>query len=196
MEKWFVINKGADFEKLGKEFGISPVTARLIRNREVIGEAAFERYLNGSLKDLYDPHLLKDADRLTDILKVKIEEQKPIRIIGDYDIDGVMSTYILYRGIKHCGGNVSTQIPDRMKDGYGINENLIDQAKRDGMDTILTCRFTSLFRINNLLLSQSRRRSPASMTLESSFFGWLPAVLRIIALILALTSRMLNGFVI
>lgn len=139
MEKWFVINKGADFEKLGKEFGISPVTARLIRNREVIGEAAFERYLNGSLKDLYDPHLLKDADCLTDILKVKIEEQKPIRIIGDYDIDGVMSTYILYRGIKHCGGNVSTQIPDRMKDGYGINENLIDQAKRDGMDTILTC---------------------------------------------------------
>ena len=139
MEKWFVINKGADFEKLGKEFGISPVTARLIRNREVIGEAAFERYLNGSLKDLYDPHLLKDADRLTDILKVKIEEQKPVRIIGDYDIDGVMSTYILYRGIQHCGGNVSTQIPDRMKDGYGINENLIDQAKRDGMDTILTC---------------------------------------------------------
>ena len=97
MEKWFVINKGADFEKLGKEFGISPVTARLIRNREVIGEAAFERYLNGSLKDLYDPHLLKDADRLTDILKVKIEEQKPIRIIGDYDIDGVCQP-IFYTG--------------------------------------------------------------------------------------------------
>ena len=130
MEKWFVINKGADFEKLGKEFGISPVTARLIRNREVIGEAAFERYLNGSLKDLYDPHLLKDVEILTEILKTKIEEQKPVRIIGDYDIDGVMSTYILYRGIKHCGGNVSTQIPDRMKDGYGINENLIDQAKK------------------------------------------------------------------
>ena len=139
MEKWFVINKGADFEKLGKEFGISPVTARLIRNREVIGEAAFERYLYGSLKDLYDPHLLKDADRLTDILKVKIEEQKPIRIIGDYDIDGVMSTYILYRGIKHCGGNVSTQIPDRMKDGYGINESMIRAAAEDGIDTILTC---------------------------------------------------------
>ena len=139
MEKWFVINKGADFEKLGKEFGISPVTARLIRNREVIGEAAFEKYLHGTLKDLYNPHLLKDVEILTEILKTKIEEQKPIRIIGDYDIDGVMSTYILYRGIKHCGGNVSTQIPDRMKDGYGINENLIDQAKRDGMDTILTC---------------------------------------------------------
>ena len=138
MEKWFVINKGADFEKLGKEFGISPVTARLIRNREVIGEEAFERYLNGSLKDLYDPHLLKDADCLTDILKVKIEEQKPIRIIGDYDIDGVMSTYILCRGIKHCGGNVSTQIPDRMKDGYGINENLIDHAKELGMTVLVT----------------------------------------------------------
>ena len=134
MEKWFVINKGADFEKLGKKFGISPVTARLIRNREVIGEAAFDKYLNGSLKDLYDPHLLKDADVLTDILKKKIEEKKPIRIIGDYDIDGVMSTYILYQGITRCGGNVSTQIPDRMKDGYGINENLIDQAKKDGMD--------------------------------------------------------------
>ena len=139
MEKWFVINKGADFEKLGKEFGISPVTARLIRNREVIGEAAFEKYLHGTLKDLYNPHLLKDVEILTEILKTKIEEQKPVRIIGDYDIDGVMSTYILYQGIRHCGGNVSTQIPDRMKDGYGINENLIDQAKRDGMDTILTC---------------------------------------------------------
>ena len=139
MEKWFVINKGADFEKLGKKFGISPVTARLIRNREVIGEAAFEKYLHGTLKDLYNPHLLKDVEILTEILKTKIEEQKPVRIIGDYDIDGVMSTYILYQGIRHCGGNVSTQIPDRMKDGYGINENLIDQAKKDGMDTILTC---------------------------------------------------------
>ena len=139
MEKWFVINKGADFEKLGKKFGISPVTARLIRNREIIGEEAFEKYLNGTLENLYNPHLLKDADLLTDILIRKIEEKKNIRIIGDYDIDGVMSTYILYRGLLECGAQVSTQIPDRMKDGYGINENLIDQAKEDGVDTILTC---------------------------------------------------------
>ena len=116
--------------KAWKRVRDQPVTARLIRNREVIGEAAFEKYLHGTLKDLYNPHLLKDVEILTEILKTKIEEQKPVRIIGDYDIDGVMSTYILYRGIKHCGGNVSTQIPDRMKDGYGINENLIDQAKK------------------------------------------------------------------
>lgn len=139
MEKWFVIQKGADFNALGARFGISPVTARLIRNRDVIGEEAFDRYLNGTVKDLYDPHLLKDVELLTDILKKKIEEGKQIRIIGDYDIDGVMSTYILYKGLKNCGAKVSTQIPDRMKDGYGINENLIDIACADGMDTILTC---------------------------------------------------------
>ena len=139
MEKWFVIQKGADFKALGEKFKISPVTARLIRNREVIGEEAFEKYLHGTVKDLYNPHLLKDAELLTDILKKKIEEKKPIRIIGDYDIDGVMSTYILYQGLTRCGATVSVQIPDRMKDGYGINESLIDEAWQDGVDTIVTC---------------------------------------------------------
>ena len=139
MEKWLVVQKGADFQKIGQKFGISPVTARLIRNREVIGDEAVDKYLNGSLEDLYDPHLLKDAELLTEILKKKIQEKKPIRIIGDYDIDGVMSTYILYKGLKQCGAIVSTQIPDRMKDGYGINENLIDLAGKDGIDTIVTC---------------------------------------------------------
>ena len=139
MEKWFVIQKGADFKALGEKFKISPVTARLIRNREVIGEEAFEKYLHGTVKDLYNPHLLKDAELLTDILKKKIEEKKSIRIIGDYDIDGVMSTYILYQGLTRCGATVSVQIPDRMKDGYGINESLIDEAWQDGVDTIVTC---------------------------------------------------------
>ena len=139
MEKWLVVQKGADFQKIGQKFGISPVTARLIRNREVIGDEAVDKYLNGSLEDLYDPHLLKDAELLTEILKKKIQEKKTIRIIGDYDIDGVMSTYILYKGLKQCGALVSTQIPDRMKDGYGINENLIDLAGKDGIDTIVTC---------------------------------------------------------
>ena len=139
MEKWFVIQKGADFKALGEKFKISPVTARLIRNREVIGEEAFEKYLHGTVKDLYNPHLLKDAELLTDILKKKIEEKKSIRIIGDYDIDGVMSTYILYQGLTKCGAAVSVQIPDRMKDGYGINESLIDEAWQDGVDTIVTC---------------------------------------------------------
>lgn len=139
MEKWFVIQKGADFNKLAGQFHISPVTARIIRNRGVIGEKAVDRYLNGGLQDLYNPHLLKDADLLTDILIRKIKEQKSIRIIGDYDIDGVMSTYILHQGIRRCGGRVDTRIPDRVKDGYGINDHLIGQAKEAQIDTIITC---------------------------------------------------------
>ena len=139
MEKWFVIQKGADFGKLAERFHISPVIARVIRNREVIGEEAMEKYLNGGLKDLYNPHLLKDADLLTDILKEKIKEEKKIRIIGDYDIDGVMSTYILHQGIKRCGGRVDTRIPDRIKDGYGINDHLIERAHEAEIDTIVTC---------------------------------------------------------
>ena len=139
MEKWFVINKGADFAGIAKRFGISPVTARLIRNREVMGDEAIARYLKGGIGELYDPHLLLDSDRLTDILGQKISEQKKIRVIGDYDIDGVMSTYILYKGITRCGGSVDFQIPDRMKDGYGINDHLIEQADEAGIDTIITC---------------------------------------------------------
>lgn len=139
MEKWFVINKGADFAGIAKRFGISPVTARLIRNREVMGDEAIARYLKGGIGELYDPHLLLDSDRLTDILVQKIREQKKIRIIGDYDIDGVMSTYVLYKGITRCGGRVDFQIPDRMKDGYGINDHLIEQADEADIDTIITC---------------------------------------------------------
>ena len=139
MEKWFVINKGADFAGIAKRFGISPVTARLIRNREVMGDEAIARYLKGGIGELYDPHLLLDSDRLTDILVQKIREQKKIRIIGDYDIDGVMSTYVLYKGVTRCGGRVDFQIPDRMKDGYGINDHLIEQANEADIDTIITC---------------------------------------------------------
>lgn len=139
MEKWFVINKGADFAGIAKRFGMSPVTARLIRNRGVMGDEAIARYLKGGIGELYDPHLLLDSDRLTDILVQKISEQKKIRVIGDYDIDGVMSTYILYKGITRCGGSVDFQIPDRMKDGYGINDHLIEQADEAGIDTIITC---------------------------------------------------------
>ena len=139
MENWVVVNKKADFQALSERFGISPVTARLIRNREVVTEEAFEQYLYGDIKHLNDPHLLKDVDRLCAILKEKIEEQKRIQIIGDYDIDGVMATYILYEGIRRAGGDVSTQIPNRMTDGYGINLNLIEQAHENGIDTIITC---------------------------------------------------------
>ena len=139
MENWLVINKKADFKALSEKFGISPVTARLIRNREVVTEEAFEQYLVGDIRHLNDPHLLKDVDRLCAILKEKIEQKKRIQIIGDYDIDGVMATYILYKGIVRAGGDVSTQIPHRMTDGYGINMSLIEQAKEAKIDTIITC---------------------------------------------------------
>ena len=139
MEKWFEIKKGADFQALSEKFGISPVTARLIRNREIIGEDAVKKYLRGTVDDLYDAHLLKGAEQMVDILAEKIAQGKAIRIIGDYDIDGVMSSYILYQALRRCGGDASVRIPDRMRDGYGINEHLIDEAHGEGMDTILTC---------------------------------------------------------
>ncbi len=139
MENWFVINKRADFSGIAQKFGISPVTARLLRNRDIIGDEAIRRYLYGGIHELYSPHLLKDADLLVEILLRKIREKKRIRIIGDYDIDGVMSTYILYRGLKACGGEADFQIPDRMKDGYGINDQLIENAHAAGIDTIVTC---------------------------------------------------------
>ena len=139
MEKWFVIQKGADFQGIAQKFGIHPMTARLIRNRDILGDDAITKYLRGGLDDLYDPHLLLQADKLVDILSGKIRQGKSIRIIGDYDIDGVMSTYILCQGIRRCGGCVTPQIPDRVRDGYGINEHLIEEAYRDGIDTIVTC---------------------------------------------------------
>ena len=138
-EKWFVAGKRADFQEIGRKYGIDQVTARIIRNRDIVGEDEIETYLKPSLSNLYSPHLLKDMDLLIQILQEKIREGKQIRIIGDYDIDGVQASYILYKGLTRVGGNVTVAIPDRMKDGYGINENLIAQAKADGAETILTC---------------------------------------------------------
>lgn len=139
MQQWFVIHKGADFKEIGKRYAIDPVTARIIRNREVTEDEDIRRFLRGTVEDLYDPMLMKDMDLLTDLLCVKITEQKKIRVIGDYDIDGVMSSYILVTALKRCGAAVSVQIPDRMRDGYGLNRHLIEQAEADGIDTILTC---------------------------------------------------------
>ena len=139
MEKWFVSAKKADFYKIAEKFHISPVTARLIRNRDVIEENEIRQYLFGSLEDLYDPEKMKGAMEAAKILKEKIEQGKKIRIIGDYDIDGVNASYILLQALKKCGAVVDVEIPDRMKDGYGINEQLIDFAYREGVDTVLTC---------------------------------------------------------
>lgn len=138
-EKWMLQTKRADFEEMGKRHHISPVTARIIRNRDVIGPESVEKYLRGGLKDLYSPCLLKDMDRTVAILKEKAEKSLPIRIVGDYDIDGVCSTYLLYRALTRVGAVVDYEIPDRIKDGYGINESIIRAAAGEGIDTILTC---------------------------------------------------------
>lgn len=139
MEKWVVAAKRADFKKIAEQFGIDPVTARLIRNRDIVGEGEIQKYLWGSRKDLYSPWLLKDMSTTIHILEEKIRRQQPIRIIGDYDIDGIMSVYILFRGLMDLGAVVDYAIPDRIEDGYGLNEQLIARACADGIDTILTC---------------------------------------------------------
>lgn len=139
MEKWFVAMKKADFNGIAEKYQISPIIARLMRNRDVIGDKAIDFYLNGTVEDLYDGLLMKDMDRAVDILKEKIEEGKKIRVIGDYDIDGVNATYILQQGLAGIGADVDTDIPDRIKDGYGLNQMLIDRALEDDVDTIITC---------------------------------------------------------
>ena len=139
MEKWMVAAKRADFKGIGERFGIDQVTARIIRNRDVIGEKAIEKYLHGSRKDFYSPWLLKDMEKAVAILQEKIENRNRIRIIGDYDIDGVMSTYILLESLRGLGCDVDMMIPNRITDGYGINEHLIEQSWQEGRDTIITC---------------------------------------------------------
>lgn len=139
MQKWFLTRKGADFQGISQKFHISPVVARLIRNRDIVGDKEIEFYLHGKVEDLYDGILMKDMSVAVDIIREKIRENKPIRIIGDYDIDGVNATYILLEGIEQLGGEVSVDIPDRMKDGYGLNKTLIDRAFENEVDTIITC---------------------------------------------------------
>ena len=136
---WMLQTKRADFDGIARQFGIDLVTARVIRNRGIEGRENIERYLYGDLDSLYSPWLLKDMRPAVDILKRKLKEGQKIRIVGDYDIDGVCSTYILYQALKRLGGNVDYAIPDRIKDGYGINESMIRAAAEDGIDTILTC---------------------------------------------------------
>ena len=136
---WMLQTKRADFDGLAKRFNISPVTARIIRNRDITGEDEINRYLYGTLADLYDPHLLKDMDRAVCILREKVGNGSRIRIVGDYDIDGICSAYLLYQGLRRCGAKADYQIPERIRDGYGINESIIQRAYDDGIDTIITC---------------------------------------------------------
>ena len=139
MEKWIEIRKGAPFGEIAEKFQIHPVIARLIRNRDVVGDDNIHAYLNGTISDLYDGILMKDMHKAVDILLEKIVEKKKIRIIGDYDIDGINATYILLEGLRTLGGEVDIDIPDRMKEGYGLNQVLVDRAYQAGVDTIVTC---------------------------------------------------------
>ncbi len=139
MEKWFLTMKKADFQAIADRFHISPITARLIRNRDVTGEKEIDCYLNGTVADLLDGMLMKDMDKAAEILQEKIRENSRIRVIGDYDIDGVNATYILKEGLTGLGADVDTDIPDRIRDGYGLNRLLVERAWEDGIDTIITC---------------------------------------------------------
>ena len=139
MENWVLLRKGADFRSISEKFHISPRIAALIRNREVVGEEAVSRYLNGTIADLYDGMLMQDMDKAVTILMEKIKEGKKIRIIGDYDIDGIQATYILLCGLRYLKAEVDSDIPDRMKDGYGLNRQLIERAFDADVDTIITC---------------------------------------------------------
>jgi single-stranded-DNA-specific exonuclease len=139
MAKWMVAAKKADFDRISEKFHISPVLARIMRNRDVIGDEAIEKFLKGDKKDLHDPGLMKDMMLAADIVLGKIRLGKSIRIIGDYDVDGICAAYILLMGIRALGGKADTAIPHRIKDGYGLNENLIEAAAEDGIDTIITC---------------------------------------------------------
>lgn len=139
MEKWVVSAKKADFQRISNHFGVDPVIARLIRNREHITDEEIDKYLHGKIGDLHSWKKLKGIEELLNILVEKIQQQKKIRIIGDYDIDGVCSTYILLQGLKKANALVDVDIPDRMKDGYGISKELIERAYEKQIDTIITC---------------------------------------------------------
>ena len=139
MEKWYVAAKKADFEKWAAEFGISPVIARILRNRDLTESGGIRKFLYGTLEDCYSPWLLKDMDRAVELLLKAVEEKTAIRVIGDYDVDGICSSYILTKGLQMLGAKVDTAIPHRIHDGYGLNDHLIEEAKKDSVGMILTC---------------------------------------------------------
>ncbi|MDO4616285.1 MAG: single-stranded-DNA-specific exonuclease RecJ [Lachnospiraceae bacterium] len=138
-EKWVVAAKRADFNKIGQQFSIDPLIARLIRNRDVEGEEAIRQYLNGTLEDLHSPDSMKDMQKGAELILLHIRKGERIRIIGDYDIDGIMSSYILKKGLGRLGARCDVRIPDRIRDGYGLNENLVKEASEDGAKLIVTC---------------------------------------------------------
>ena len=138
-ERWMLQTKKADFGEIAKKFNINPIVARVIRNRDVVGDNEIEEYLNTNIDTLSSPWLFKDMDKAVDILKIKIAGKNKIRIISDYDVDGICSGYILNKALSELGADVDVVVPHRVNDGYGINESLIQDAKDAGVDTIITC---------------------------------------------------------
>ena len=139
MAKWMVAAKRADFDQIAKKYGISPVMARILRNRDLESDEEIRKFLYGTVKDLYDPLLMKDMEKAAGIIEVKIKQKKSIRVIGDYDVDGICASYLLLTGLRALGAKVDVVIPHRMKDGYGLNDNLIKEALEAGIDTVITC---------------------------------------------------------
>lgn len=139
MSQWFVAAKKADFNKIAGKYHIDPVLARIIRNRDIIEDEDIRKYLTGGREDMYAPGLLKDMEKAVGILCDKIKQNARIRVIGDYDADGICSSYILIKGLTACGADADTVIPHRIKDGYGLNETLIEEAHAQGVDTVITC---------------------------------------------------------
>ena len=138
-EKWYLQTKKADFNNIAEKYNISPIVSRIIRNRDIVEDSDINNYLNGTIDELNSPWLFKDMDKAVDILKIKISQENKIRIICDYDVDGICSGFILHQCLLNLGANVDIVIPHRIKDGYGINERLIKEASEDCVDTILTC---------------------------------------------------------
>ena len=139
MEKWFISKKKADFVRIGETFGIDPVIARLIRNRDITGEEDIRRYLSGTLSDISDPFMMKDAEEACRLLRQAVRRGTKIRIISDYDVDGVISNYILWKSLSDLGGTVDFVIPDRIQDGYGMNSEMAVNAKKEGIGLMITC---------------------------------------------------------
>lgn len=138
-EKWLLRNRKVDLKAMSEKYKISQLLCKLMVNRDIIDENIINSYINPVYKYLHSPKTMKDVVIAVDIIKIKIQENKKIRIIGDYDVDGIISVFILYTALKKCGANVDYEIPDRIKDGYGINENIVKVAYDEGVDTIITC---------------------------------------------------------
>ncbi len=153
MPRWEFYPKAADVSATARRFGIDPVLVQIMKNRGIEGDEAIDRYLYATIDDLYSPHEMKDLDLAAGIIREAIDNNMRIRVVGDYDIDGICSTYFLIKGISRCGGNVDYQIPERVRDGYGINENIIKKADDDGIDLIVTCD-NGIAAYNELMLAK------------------------------------------